>query len=117
MFYEASKAGKLPQVLAHVSERQSGGITSDYSMVSGSPDNILEWWAGYVSKKLHIYGVRPPSTQHQLIPEPDVKQFSFSEGAEKLKDPVNENVFYTNLTVKTERLQEQYDMEISFQEE
>ena len=116
MFYEASKAGKLPTIYAHASEKLSG-LTDNNTFVSGSPENILEWWAGYLSKRLPIYGTRPPSTKHKEIPERDVNKFSFSEGAEKLKDPTNDNVFYTNLTVETALLRGRYDMESAYNED
>ena len=55
-----------------------------------------------------------PLAAQEPIPQGDAKRFSFCDGAEKLKDPINDRIFYTNLTVETELLQQQYDMESSF---
>ena len=40
--------------------------------------------------------------------------FIFSEGAAKLKDPINDSVYYTNLAVRLDALDAQYNFEAGF---
>lgn len=108
--YEAAKAGKIP--FGEASEKLSGW--SGGGPVNGSPDDIVLWWAGHISKELPIYGQRPPSSIFEEIPRRDVNHFIFSEGAAKLKDPINDSVYYTNLAVRLDALDAQYNFEAGF---
>jgi hypothetical protein len=109
-FYEAARAGKIP--FGEASENLSGWAAG--GPASGSPEDILHWWAVHVSKELSVYGMRPPSTILEEIPKRDVKGLVFAESATRLKDPVNDSVCYMGLCVRTEDLEEQYGFESGF---
>lgn len=110
--YEASKAGKIP--FGEASERLSGW--SNDKLSQGSPEDILHWWAGHISKELPVYGQRPPSSIFKEIPRSDVKHFLFAEEATKLKDPIHDSVYYTNIAVQIEALDAQYNFQSGFHE-
>jgi hypothetical protein len=108
--YEAARAGKIPY--AEGSERLSRWSNDGPS--SGSPEDILHGWAVDVSKELPVYGRRPPSSIIEEIPRREVRHFIVSEEATKLKDPINDLAYYTDLRVKREALDAQYNMEAGF---
>ncbi len=110
--YEASKAGKIP--FGEASERLSGWSNDEPS--HGSPEDILHWWAGHISKELPVYGRRPPSSIFKEIPRRDVKHFIFAEEATKLKDPIHDSVYYTDIAVQIEALDVQYHFQAGFHE-
>lgn len=109
-FYEAARAGKIPN--AEGSEKLSGW--SGNSIISGSPEDILHWWAGHISKEVPVYGRRPPSSLLEELPARLVRSFIFSDEATKLRDPMNDSVYYTDLCVKSEALEAQYHFEAGF---
>jgi hypothetical protein len=108
--YEAARAGKIP--LGEASERLSGW--SDDGPAKGSAEDILHWWAEYISHELPIYGRRPPSSILEEIPRRDVKHFIFCEEATKLKDPINDSIYYTNLAVRLDAIDAQYNFDAGF---
>lgn len=110
--YEAARAGKIP--FGEASENLSGW--SGGSLLNGSPDDILHWWAAHISKELPIYGRKPPSSILEVIPRRDVEHFIFSDGTTKLKDPINDSVCYTDLAVRLDELDAQYNFEAGFHE-
>ena len=79
--YEAAKAGKIP--LGEASEKLSGW--SGNGPAQGSPEDILHWWAGHISKELVVYGRKPPSFLFEEIPRRDVNHFIFFRGGHKAK--------------------------------
>ncbi|MEO5956224.1 MAG: hypothetical protein ABIR36_11120 [Nitrospiraceae bacterium] len=108
--YEMARANKI--ALAEGAERLSGW--SQGSPSSGSQEDILHFMATHLVKNISVYGRRPPSTAFEKISDRDVKDFMFSEGAMKLKDPLNEAIYYTDLAVESDELTRQLAFEIGF---
>ena len=108
--YEAAKAGEIP--FGEASEQLSGWSSNGPS--AGSPEDILHWWAGHIAKEVPVYGRRPPSSVFEEIPSNDVKHFIFADEATKLKDPIHDAVYYTDIAVKLNALDCQYNFEAGF---
>lgn len=75
------------------------------------PEDILHWWATHISEELSVYGRRPPSALLEKIDPRQVKDFIFTNEATRLKDPIGDSFFYTDIAVKTDELDELYGFE------
>ena len=52
------------------------------------------------SKKIPLYGKRPPSTRQERISFDEVRRSSFLDGAVKMKRNYEDNIYFTELTIK-----------------
>ena len=79
---------------------KAGGLSS------GSEDDILNWMATYMvySKKIPLYGTRPPSNKREHISFSDVRTSSFVSGATKLQRNHETNVNFIDLFIKASDL-------------
>ena len=109
--YEAARQGRIPMAGA---ETLSGGTWPDIK--SGSPEDILNWWAIKIAdSNIPIYGRRPPANQLERIPISDRKTFIFKEGATILHHPAD-TYSYCDLSIKQKEFEEYYDIQAGFYE-
>lgn len=83
-------------IMAYMAEKTSGR-----NMRSGSEEDILDMMAGYISRRIPVYGRRPPSRALEQIGSDAVKSSRFTEGATKLEDMYHKSTYFTDLVVKS----------------
>jgi hypothetical protein len=111
LLYRESR--KCKSSLAKQAEELSGYVGGQPAR--GSPEDILNWMATYISGKLSVYGKRLPATAFEKIESGEVRACSFIEGATQLVDQFfNKMVRYTDLAVKSSELQGLID-DVQFQ--
>jgi hypothetical protein len=82
MLYEVARERK--KLLATAAEKMSGNENG--RMVSGTPEDILDYIATYIGGKgVQMYGARPPSEKLEIIPADESKGGAFESGALVLK--------------------------------
>lgn len=92
LLYEHARK-KAPSY-ARMSESASGS-----HLTNGSPDEILDWMAMYISERVRVFGCRPPSAKPELI---ENKHGEFEDGALIYK---THNQTYNTLSVRRHDLQ------------
>ena len=112
--HDAAKQGKIPMMGA---ETMSGGTLDN--LKPGSEEDIYTWWACRLAKdnEIEMRGRRPPSSNWEQLTARVKKDFLFIEKATKLKDPMNDNVYFTDLCVKQDALTMSYDLESAFHQD
>jgi hypothetical protein len=109
--HDAAKQGKIPMMGA---ETMSGG-TGD-NPKPGSEEDIYTWWAIRIAKDedIEMCGRKPPSGNLEKLSRRIKREFLFADKATKLKDPMADNVYFTDLCVKEEDLIKSYYFESGF---
>lgn len=81
-FYGEARTSKF--IMAQAAEEMSGA-----NITNGSPDDILDYMATYMAKKIPIYGRKDPSQHREKISSESLKLYAFKGGATRL-----EHLFY-----------------------
>jgi hypothetical protein len=112
--HDAAKQGKIPMMGA---ETMSGGTWDNIK--SGSEDDIYCWWAMRISDNdaIEMRGRRPPSRIWEQLTARVKKNYLFKEKATKLKDPMDDNVYFTDLCIKQDAFIVSYYMKSAFHQD
>ena len=93
------------------SSAKVGGISAQAASELGSldgdasPNQKLDWIATYLSRKMDVYGIKPPSRTIGKIAKEDVRTAYFSDGAKFLRNAMYEkSIFWGDLAVRAEEL-------------
>lgn len=94
------KAHQLAAIAESMSGWKSGRLTD------GSPEDILNYMATYIAfcKKIAVRGKRVPSTATEQISWDDVRASRFVDGATKLEHIYNNSIYFTDLAIKSDDL-------------
>lgn len=112
--HDAAKQGKIPMMGA---ETMSGGTWDNIK--PGSEEDIYTWWACRIAKdnEIEMRGRRPPSAIWESLTARIKRDFLFMEKATKLKDPMNDNIYFIDLCVKQDAFIMSFDVESAFHQD
>ncbi len=98
-----SEVREKKHVLARLAERSGGR-----ALTSNSHEVILDDMATYFAIAMNkpVYGKRVPSNRQEHISSADVRASRFTGGATKLANLYNQSVYFTDLVVKVDDLNE-----------
>ena len=108
--HQAAKQGKIPMMGA---ETISGGTWDNPG--PGSEEQIYTWWAIRIANddEIEMRGRRLPG-DIEKIPKFIKKDFLFVDKATRLKDPMHDEVYYTDLCVNQDALEASYYLSYGF---
>ena len=96
-------------------ETMSGGTLNDL-IKPGSEEQIYQHWANRIAKdeSIKLKGRRPPEKGSRELSKNVRKDYIFVDKAAKLRDPMDDNVYYTDLCVNQQDFTGNYWFEEGF---